>query len=132
MPRHAKHEALLGDPRRKFGEGRRILSLAFPVSRHPVLDAPGGRLPVTNFIDGLLPEGSLRQQLATVQRVLPDLSGANQALEARIARLSPWGAAAAFVVPAAGALLFSCVGRGQLLYGHPNHDSTAFQSASFL
>lgn len=31
--------------------------------------------------------------------------------------------------PAAGALLFSCVGRGQLLYGHPNHDSTAFQRA---
>jgi len=52
-----------------YGEGRRILSMAFPVSRHPVLDAPGGRLPVTNFIDGLLPEGSLRQQLATVQRV---------------------------------------------------------------
>lgn len=31
--------------------------------------------------------------------------------------------------PAAGALLFSCVGRGQLLYGHPNHDSTAFHRA---
>ncbi|HVV88733.1 MAG TPA: FIST N-terminal domain-containing protein [Kofleriaceae bacterium] len=31
--------------------------------------------------------------------------------------------------PAAGALLFSCVGRGQLLYGHPNHDSGAFQRA---
>lgn len=31
--------------------------------------------------------------------------------------------------PAAGALLFSCVGRGQLLYGHPGHDSRAFQRA---
>ncbi|HVK74429.1 MAG TPA: FIST N-terminal domain-containing protein [Kofleriaceae bacterium] len=30
---------------------------------------------------------------------------------------------------AAGALLFSCVGRGQLLYGRPNHDSDAFQRA---
>ncbi|PIS38502.1 MAG: hypothetical protein COT35_00495 [Nitrospirae bacterium CG08_land_8_20_14_0_20_52_24] len=27
----------------------------------------------------------------------------------------------------AGALLFSCLGRGQDLYGHPNHDSDCFQ-----
>ncbi len=31
--------------------------------------------------------------------------------------------------PSAGALLFSCVGRGQLLYGQPNHDSDAFRRA---
>lgn len=31
--------------------------------------------------------------------------------------------------PAAGALLFSCVGRGQALYGEPNHDSAAFARA---
>jgi small ligand-binding sensory domain FIST len=31
--------------------------------------------------------------------------------------------------PSAGALLFSCVGRGQLLYGRPNHDSDAFRRA---
>ncbi len=31
--------------------------------------------------------------------------------------------------PSAGALLFSCVGRGQLLYGRPNHDSDAFRGA---
>ena len=31
--------------------------------------------------------------------------------------------------PAAGALLFSCVGRGQALYGAPNHDSGAFARA---
>ena len=30
---------------------------------------------------------------------------------------------------AAGALLFSCVGRGQLLYGHAGHDSRAFREA---
>ena len=29
----------------------------------------------------------------------------------------------------AGALVFSCVGRGQLLYGHPNHDTEAFHRA---
>lgn len=31
--------------------------------------------------------------------------------------------------PADGALLFSCVGRGQALYGAPNHDSGAFARA---
>jgi small ligand-binding sensory domain FIST len=31
--------------------------------------------------------------------------------------------------PSAGALLFSCVGRGQLLYGRPNHDSDVFRRA---
>ncbi len=31
--------------------------------------------------------------------------------------------------PASGALLFSCVGRGELLYGRPNHDSEAFRRA---
>lgn len=52
-----------------YGEGRRVLSLALPVSRRPVGDSPGGRLPVTNFIQGLLPEGNLRQQVASAQRV---------------------------------------------------------------
>ena len=52
-----------------YGEGRRILSLALPVSRKPVADAPGGHLPVTSFLKGLLPEGNLLQQLATAQRV---------------------------------------------------------------
>lgn len=52
-----------------YGEGRRILSLALPVSRKPVVDTPGGHLPVTSFLKGLLPEGNLLQQLATAQRV---------------------------------------------------------------
>ena len=52
-----------------YGEGRRILSLALPVSTVPVTDSGGGHLPVTNFLDGLLPEGNLRQQLASAQRV---------------------------------------------------------------
>ncbi|MFV0494095.1 type II toxin-antitoxin system HipA family toxin [Mycobacterium sp.] len=52
-----------------YGEGRRILSLALPISHKPVADAVGGPLPVTNFLEGLLPEGNLRQQLATALRV---------------------------------------------------------------
>src|SRR5690625_7306156 len=52
-----------------YGEGRRILSLALPVSRRPVTDAVGVDLPVTNVLDGLLPEGTLRQQLASTLKV---------------------------------------------------------------
>lgn len=52
-----------------YREGRRILSLALPVSRKPVVDTPGGHLPVTSFLKGLLPEGNLLQQLAKAQRV---------------------------------------------------------------
>lgn len=52
-----------------YGEGRRVLSLALPISRVPAADATGGRLPVTNFLEGVLPEGNLRQQLASAQRV---------------------------------------------------------------
>ncbi len=48
-----------------YGAGRRILSLALPLSPTPIADAVGGRLPATNFLDGLLPEGNLRQQMAS-------------------------------------------------------------------
>lgn len=51
-----------------FGEGSNILSLSLPVSRRPVQDATGD-LRVTNFLNGLLPEGALRQQVAAMRRV---------------------------------------------------------------
>lgn len=40
------------------------MSLAFPVSRKPVQDRDG-RLQVSAFIEGLLPEGNLRRHFAT-------------------------------------------------------------------
>ncbi|RYC13294.1 type II toxin-antitoxin system HipA family toxin [Nocardioides zhouii] len=55
----------------EYGEGARILSLAIPVSRSPVEDHrtdPTTR-PVSAFLEGLLPEGNLRAQIATVARV---------------------------------------------------------------
>jgi serine/threonine-protein kinase HipA len=50
-----------------FGEGSRVLSLALPITREPVVDnrTPKAGLPVSAFIEGLLPEGNLRQHIAT-------------------------------------------------------------------
>ena len=49
-----------------FGEGSRVLSLALPISPKPAVDRKGraGGI-VSAFIEGLLPEGNLRQHLAT-------------------------------------------------------------------
>lgn len=71
------HVARLSEPRRfrlrlefteealdTFGEGSRVLSLALPISRKPVQDRDG-KLQVSAFIEGLLPEGNLRRHIAT-------------------------------------------------------------------
>ncbi|WP_317160811.1 type II toxin-antitoxin system HipA family toxin [[Mycobacterium] appelbergii] len=49
-----------------FGEGSRVLSLALPISRRPAKDGGvrAGHM-VSAFIEGLLPEGNLRNHLAT-------------------------------------------------------------------
>lgn len=46
------------------GEGARILSLSLPISSRPTTDKAAGRWPVHTFLEGLLPEGNLRQQVA--------------------------------------------------------------------
>ncbi|WP_183093107.1 type II toxin-antitoxin system HipA family toxin [Nocardioides stalactiti] len=46
------------------GEGARVLSLAIPVQHRPVSDHRDRR-PVSAFLEGLLPEGSLRQHVAS-------------------------------------------------------------------
>lgn len=50
-----------------FGEGSRVLSLALPLSRTPVRDAKVGSSghPVSAFVEGLLPEGNVRQHIAS-------------------------------------------------------------------
>ena len=54
-----------------FGEGSRVLSLALPISRNPIVDSKptGSGSPVSAFIEGLLPEGNLRAHIATEARV---------------------------------------------------------------
>ncbi|MGW4635948.1 type II toxin-antitoxin system HipA family toxin [Nocardia sp. NPDC004415] len=48
-----------------FGHGSRVLSLALPFGTKPVADTKGaGGRPVAAFLEGLLPEGNLRRQLA--------------------------------------------------------------------
>ena len=51
-----------------FGEGSRVLSLALPIARQPIQDQRGS-LRVSAFIEGLLPEGNLRQHIAAEARV---------------------------------------------------------------
>jgi serine/threonine-protein kinase HipA len=80
---HGIHVAQLSEPRRfrlrmdfttealdVFGEGSRVLSLSLPITREPTIDGTrsGGRA-VAAFIEGLLPEGNLRQYIATEARV---------------------------------------------------------------
>jgi len=59
-----------------------------------------------------------------VQFHLRDAEAAAQDLERRLARYAS-GAAK----EAAGALLFSCLGRGEALFGEADHDSRAFHGA---
>ena len=56
-----------------------------------------------------------------VQFQLRDAKASAADLEAMLARYATTGA------KPAGALLFSCLGRGQSLYGQPDHDSTVFR-----
>lgn len=56
----------------EFGAGARVLSLSLPVSEEPAEDhgTDPGRRPVSAFLEGLLPEGNLRSQLAAALDVL--------------------------------------------------------------
>ena len=50
-----------------FGEGSRVLSLALPLSKRAVIDAKvrSSGHPVSAFVEGLLPEGNVRQHIAS-------------------------------------------------------------------
>jgi serine/threonine-protein kinase HipA len=76
------HTARLSEPSRyrleftvdamdAFGEGSRVLSLALPITREPVVDSrsPKTGLAVSAFIEGLLPEGNMRQHIAATAGV---------------------------------------------------------------
>lgn len=82
---HGRHVAVLSEPsnyryRLRFtdealetwGEGARVLSLSLPFTREPVTDhrTDPTRRPVSAFLEGLLPEGNLRSQLAATLSVL--------------------------------------------------------------
>jgi serine/threonine-protein kinase HipA len=53
-----------------YGDGSRVLSLSLPFSDKPATDATDStRRTVSAFLDGLLPEGNIRRQIATAAGV---------------------------------------------------------------
>ena len=72
---------------------------------------------------GVLAVGGLLQEGQLVQFHLRDRTTSNEDLQRLLARHT---AARPDTAPA-GALLFSCVGRGRHLYGQPDHDSRLFR-----
>ncbi|MFS3127435.1 HipA domain-containing protein [Nocardioides sp. Bht2] len=55
----------------RFGVGSRVLSLSLPIGADPLVDHPHDptKRPVAAFLEGLLPEGNLRAQLAAHVKV---------------------------------------------------------------
>jgi small ligand-binding sensory domain FIST len=72
---------------------------------------------------GVLAVGAILREGAVVQFHLRDATTSAQDLEHL---LTAYAEASASVRPA-GALLFSCLGRGRYLYGEPDHDTQAFR-----
>ncbi|MGH7789019.1 MAG: FIST signal transduction protein [Candidatus Binatia bacterium] len=72
---------------------------------------------------GALAIGALLDENAVVQFHLRDAHTSAQDLEAMLGRALPDATAAPH-----GALLFSCLGRGQFLYGAADHDTDAFRA----
>jgi small ligand-binding sensory domain FIST len=72
---------------------------------------------------GILAVGSLLQEGQVVQFHLRDQATSSVDIDRLLARC----AAEPHPRPPAGALLFSCVGRGRHLYGRPDHDSLVFR-----
>ena len=70
---------------------------------------------------GILVTGALLRPGQTLQFHLRDGAAAAEDLRRQLRRVE-------FARPPAGALLFTCSGRGQALFGAPNHDSSAFLS----
>lgn len=73
--------------------------------------------------EGILAVGALLRPGQTVQFHVRDAVAAAEDLEQHLSRF----AAAERPTRPAGALLFSCTGRGERLYGQPDHDSQAFR-----
>ncbi|MCZ7644296.1 MAG: FIST C-terminal domain-containing protein [Planctomycetota bacterium] len=80
---------------------------------------------------GALVVGALLREGQTVQFHVRDAQAADEDLQAVLRRyasaLLNEGRGQALAAPPAGALLFSCLGRGRHMYGHADHDTGAFK-----
>jgi small ligand-binding sensory domain FIST len=116
------YESLSPSDRELFGQAV-FVGLALP-GEHRELHA--GDFLVRNLL-GLDPDtgalwlGAELEQNSILQFHLRDAATSAADLDRQLRRYSARGAGAA------GALMFSCVGRGAGLYGRPDHDTLAFQ-----
>jgi small ligand-binding sensory domain FIST len=118
--------ATLSESDRKLMRTSLFLGLAIdPLNKEP---APGDFL-IRNLVgvdyqSGAVSVGALLHDGQTVQFHLRDRMTSAEDLQKLLTRYARSGPAR----DARGALLFSCLGRGEYLYGQPDHDSRAFQN----
>ena len=104
-------------------------SLFLGIAMTPFLEKPGqGDFLIRNLMDidpqtGSIVVGARVREGQTVQFHLRDARTSADDLESMLGRYAAGGPA-----DARGALLFSCVGRGQFLYGRSHHDSEMFHA----
>jgi small ligand-binding sensory domain FIST len=72
---------------------------------------------------GAIAVGALLEENCIVQFHLRDAETSGEEVETLLRRHRVESASA----PPRGALLFSCLGRGEFLYGHPDHDTNVFR-----
>lgn len=119
----ALHEALSDDERELVRD-----SLFMGIEMRDQREYQAGDFLVRNIV-GMQPDGkalavaALVSRWQAVQFHLRDRRASVEDLERQLERYVASGAG-----PAAGALLFSCLGRGEQLYGESNHDTDVFVS----
>ena len=105
-------------------------SLFLGIEMDPLKDNPGqGDFLIRNLMgvdrnSGALSIGALLREGQLVQFHLRDKLMSAEDLNLMLSKYRDRNPAP----PAAGALLFSCLGRGEYLYGKPNHDSDLFRA----
>jgi len=108
-------------------------SLFLGVSTDPLLDEPGpGEYLIRNILgvsadNGALAVGELVRVGQAVRFHLRDALSSSTDLDALMGRYAADRQADPTLPRAAGALLFSCLGRGKNLYGRPDHDTDLFR-----
>jgi len=108
-------------------------SLFLGVSTDPLLDVPGpGEYLIRNILgvspdNGALAVGDLVRVGQAVCFHLRDALSSSTDLDALMARYAAERLVDPALPKAAGALLFSCLGRGKNLYGRPDHDTDMFR-----
>jgi small ligand-binding sensory domain FIST len=108
-------------------------ALFLGVATDPLVDEPGPDAYLIRNILGVSPDNgalAVGDEPRTGQSVrfhLRDALASAEDLEAHMGRYAEKVVTAPGGSPPAGALLFSCLGRGQNLYGRPNHDTDLFR-----